>query len=184
MTKHWQDLRRSFRLFSSFRTEQTDPAGFYRLIADDALALIEPHRPVDGLTVLDIGGGPGHYTRAFREAGARCVLVDVARGSMPYSEVIHPSPWPLRKGGTRSSTLTVQSTRVSPTSISADPSACLLYLVWMVTGRIWSAPRPSLRMVLPSRFSNAGSIWSLKSPMRKLKTLPPAPTPWPSAAEG
>jgi len=77
MTKHWQDLRRSFRLFSSFRTEQTDPAGFYRLIADDALALIEPHRPVDGLTVLDIGGGPGHYTRAFREAGARCVLVDV-----------------------------------------------------------------------------------------------------------
>jgi hypothetical protein len=47
---------------------------------------------------------------------------------MPYSEVIHPSPWPLRKGGTRSSTLTVQITRVSPTSISADPSACLLYL--------------------------------------------------------
>ena len=55
-----------------------------------------------------------------------CVRVEVARGSIPYSEVIQPSPWPLRKGGTRSSTLTVQITRVSPTSMSADPSACLL----------------------------------------------------------
>ena len=33
--------------------------------------------------------------------------VVVARGSMPYSAVIQPSPLPLRKGGTRSSTLTV-----------------------------------------------------------------------------
>jgi len=78
----WRDLLRSVRLFSSFRTEQAAPAGFYRLIADDALALIEPHRAVDGLTVLDIGGGPGHYTRAFREAGARCLLLDIELGEI------------------------------------------------------------------------------------------------------
>jgi SAM-dependent methyltransferase len=73
----WRDLMRSVRLFSSFRTEQTDPAGFYRLIANDAIALIERQRKVAGLTVLDIGGGPGHYTQAFRDAGARCVLIDI-----------------------------------------------------------------------------------------------------------
>ena len=36
--------------------------------------------------------------------------VVVARGSMPYSAVIQPSPLPFRNGGTRSSTLTVQMT--------------------------------------------------------------------------
>jgi SAM-dependent methyltransferase len=73
----WRDLLRSVRLLTSFRTEQSDPAGFYRLIADDALALIGRVTPVAGRTVVDIGGGPGHYTAAFRAAGARCLLVDV-----------------------------------------------------------------------------------------------------------
>ena len=57
---------------------------------------------------------------------SRWERVAVARGSMPYSEVTQPSPPPFRNGGTRSSVLAVQSTRVSPTSISAEPSACLL----------------------------------------------------------
>jgi len=73
----WRDLLRSVRLFSSFRTEQADPAGFYRLIADDALALIGSVAPVAGATVVDIGGGPGHYTAAFRAAGACCLLMDI-----------------------------------------------------------------------------------------------------------
>lgn len=71
------DLRRSVLLFTSFRTEQSDPVGFYRLIAEDAVALIERIRPLEGATVLDVGGGPGHYTRAMRDAGARCLLVDL-----------------------------------------------------------------------------------------------------------
>ena len=128
------------------------------------------------LDLVRAAGGP-----ALRRPRAGCGWWSRA-GSIPYSEVIQPSPWPLRKGGTRSSTLTVQITRVSPTSMSAEPSACLLYRGVMVTGRSWSGARPSLRMLLPSRFSSAGSICSLKSPMRKLKALPPAPTP--SAAAG
>ena len=71
-------------------------------------------------------------TRSPREAAkgapfeaSRCVRVVVARGSMPYSAVTHPSPLPFRKGGTFSSTLTEQTTRVSPTSTRQEPSACL-----------------------------------------------------------
>ena len=73
----WRDLMRSVRLFASFRTEASDPVGFYRLIAEDALALVGSVAPVAGRTVVDVGGGPGHYTAAFRAAGARCLLVDV-----------------------------------------------------------------------------------------------------------
>ncbi len=54
------------------------------------------------------------------------IRVEVDLGIIPYSEVIHPCPVPLRKGGTLFSTLAVQMTRVFPHSMSADPSACLL----------------------------------------------------------
>jgi len=64
------------RLFRSFLTEQTDPDGFYRLIADDAVRLVSAHVDLDGSTVADFGGGPGFYSEAFRSAGARTVLVD------------------------------------------------------------------------------------------------------------
>src|SRR5688500_19099978 len=60
----------------------------------------------------------------FPADASRVVRVDVARGSMPYSAVTHPLPLPRRNGGTRSSTLAAQMTRVRPTSISTDPSAC------------------------------------------------------------
>ena len=41
---------------------------------------------------------------------SRCVRVEVARGSMPYSAVTQPLPVLRRNGGTRSSTLAVQIT--------------------------------------------------------------------------
>ena len=69
-------LARSLRLFRSFLTEQTDPEGFYSLIADDAVDLVSAHVDLRGLTVADFGGGPGFYSQAFRHAGARTVLVD------------------------------------------------------------------------------------------------------------
>jgi len=55
---------------------------------------------------------------------SRVVRVFVARGSIPYSAVTHPFPVFLRNGGTRSSTLAVQITRVRPASMNTDPSAC------------------------------------------------------------
>ena len=54
---------------------------------------------------------------------SRCVRVDVARGSMPYSAVTQPLPLLRRNGGTRSSTLAVQITLVRPASTSTEPSA-------------------------------------------------------------
>ena len=59
-------------------------------------------------------------------AASRSLRVCVARGSMPYSAVTQPSPLPRLCGGTFSSTEAVHSTRVSPNSISTEPSA------WMV----------------------------------------------------
>ncbi|RNL64927.1 methyltransferase domain-containing protein [Nocardioides marmoriginsengisoli] len=69
-------LARSVRLFRSFLTEQTDPDGFYSLIADDAVALVAEHVDLAGATVADFGGGPGFYSQAFRDAGATTVLID------------------------------------------------------------------------------------------------------------
>lgn len=69
-------LVRSVRLFRSFLTEQTDPDGFYSLIADDAAELVAEHLELEGATVADFGGGPGFYSQAFRGRGARTVLVD------------------------------------------------------------------------------------------------------------
>ncbi len=69
-------------------------------------------------------------------AASRIVRCPVARGNMPYSAVIQPSPLPLRNSGTRSSTVAVQITRVRPTSIKTEPSACMLYSRVMRTGRI------------------------------------------------
>jgi SAM-dependent methyltransferase len=64
------------RLFRSFLTEQTDPDGFYRFIAADAVALLAAHVDLAGRTVADFGGGPGYYSEALQAAGARTVLVD------------------------------------------------------------------------------------------------------------
>jgi SAM-dependent methyltransferase len=90
-------LARSVRLFRSFLTEQTDPAGFYGLIAEDARELIERHVAIRGADVLDVGGGPGHYTRAFRAAGARTlVLVDID----PREITAHGAPDPAAVIGT------------------------------------------------------------------------------------
>jgi SAM-dependent methyltransferase len=69
-------LDRSVRLFRSFLTEQSDPDGFYGLIAEDAVFLMEKHLDLAGATVADFGGGPGYYSAAFRARGAATVLVD------------------------------------------------------------------------------------------------------------
>ncbi|WP_235734863.1 class I SAM-dependent methyltransferase [Nocardioides alcanivorans] len=70
------DLRRSVRLFRSFLTEQTDPVGFYSLIAEDAVTLMSRHTTLAGKSVIDFGGGPGFYSEAFARHGARSVVVD------------------------------------------------------------------------------------------------------------
>lgn len=69
-------LRRSIRLFRAFLTEQTDPVGFYTLIAEDAVTLLARHTSLEGKRVVDFGGGPGFYSEAFARHGALSVVVD------------------------------------------------------------------------------------------------------------
>lgn len=64
------------RLFRSFLTEQSDPDGFYNLIADDSVFLVQQHTGLAGKSVADFGGGPGYYSEAFQRQGAHTVLVD------------------------------------------------------------------------------------------------------------
>ena len=71
-----QDLHRSVGLYKAFKTEQSDPDHFYQLLADDAVRQVSRHTAIAGAIVLDIGGGVGYSTDAFRAAGARCVLVE------------------------------------------------------------------------------------------------------------
>jgi SAM-dependent methyltransferase len=76
------DLARSVRLFRAFRLEQTDPRHFYGTLAEDTVAQLASYVDLAGATVMDVGGGPGYFTDALREAGARPVCVDCDAGEM------------------------------------------------------------------------------------------------------
>ena len=94
------DLRRSVRLFRRFLTEQTDPDGFYTLIADDAVRLMRPAHAPRRPQVADFGGGPGFYSEAFRAAGARSVVVDAGStrsGCTDGATGARWSRWPSRR---------------------------------------------------------------------------------------
>ncbi|WP_328825252.1 class I SAM-dependent methyltransferase [Tomitella gaofuii] len=75
-------LRRSVRLLGAFRFEQSDPDSFYVPLARDSAEMIDDlhrgatGRGLDGHTIVDVGGGPGYFADAFREAGARYVPVE------------------------------------------------------------------------------------------------------------
>jgi SAM-dependent methyltransferase len=75
-------LSRSLRLLSQFRYEQPDPARFYGALAEDTAAMVTDlwrdatgSSPA-GRTVLDVGGGPGHFAAAFTAAGLRYIGVE------------------------------------------------------------------------------------------------------------
>jgi SAM-dependent methyltransferase len=59
-----------------FRSEQADPEQYYAAIAEDAVAQVAEYCELSGRTVLDIGGGGGWFTAAFRARGARCCLFE------------------------------------------------------------------------------------------------------------
>jgi SAM-dependent methyltransferase len=81
-------LARSVRLLGEFRFEQTDPPRFYGALADDTVALITALVDGDptGLTLLDVGGGPGYFASAFEAAGLRYVGVE------PDASEMHAGP--------------------------------------------------------------------------------------------
>ena len=63
---------------------------------------------------------------------SRCFRSPVEAGSIPYSAVIQPRPWPIIQRGTDSCTDAVQITRVPPQAISAEPVAVRTKPGWIV----------------------------------------------------
>ncbi|ULE34558.1 class I SAM-dependent methyltransferase [Mycobacterium sp. IDR2000157661] len=68
-------LTRSLRLLGAFRFERSDPARFYGALGADTAELVADlwcaatGAPATGRTVLDVGGGPGYFAKAFGERG-------------------------------------------------------------------------------------------------------------------
>jgi SAM-dependent methyltransferase len=70
-------LRRVTTLWRLWRREKTDPEPFYELLAAELVHSLERrHGPLRGRVLIDLGCGPGVYTRALRAAGAEVLAVD------------------------------------------------------------------------------------------------------------
>src|SRR5580704_14633618 len=101
-------VRRSVRLFRLFLAEQNDPEAFYASLAADAVDQLTPHIDLAGRTVVDVGGGGGWFTGAFRARGAHCYLFEPDRAELglrsglgpPAGAVLADGYWlPVRDGG-------------------------------------------------------------------------------------
>src|SRR5712692_3198198 len=98
-------LLRSVRLFRLFLAEQTDPEKFYASLAEDAVRQVAEHGELGGRTVVDVGGGGGWFTAAFRARGANCYLFEpdpaelYCRTAAPVGAVVADGYWlPVRDG--------------------------------------------------------------------------------------
>lgn len=75
-------LSRSLRLLRGFRFEQSDPARFYGALAADTAEMVADlwcaatGTPTTGRTVLDVGGGPGYFAKAFGDNGFHYIGVE------------------------------------------------------------------------------------------------------------
>jgi len=67
--------RNSEGLFRLFLAEGREPGPFYERLAHDAVRGIP--FALQGATVVDLGCGPGYYTRALRSSGARVLPIDL-----------------------------------------------------------------------------------------------------------
>jgi SAM-dependent methyltransferase len=75
---HRRDVARSWRILRAMAHEQTDPETAYRLLGEDAAALLAAHVDLRGALAIDVGGGPGYTAEALRAAGAHAATIDAA----------------------------------------------------------------------------------------------------------
>lgn len=75
-------LTRSVQLFRAFLDEQRDPDRFYSVLAADSVRQLSEFADLAGAVVVDVGGGPGYFRRAFTGAGAHYVSIDSDVGEM------------------------------------------------------------------------------------------------------
>jgi SAM-dependent methyltransferase len=92
-----EGLARSIRLFRLFRAEQTDPQAFYSGLAEDSAEQLRRHTELAGSTVIDVGGGAGYFTAAFRARGANCYLIEPDQAEMLGGS--QPVPWAVQADG-------------------------------------------------------------------------------------
>src|SRR5271165_4191300 len=94
-----QGLARSIALFRLFLLEQTEPEVFYVGLAEDSANQVSRHTELAGSTVVDVGGGAGHFTAAFRARGANCYLFEpdsaelLSGGGVPAGAVLADGYW-------------------------------------------------------------------------------------------
>ena len=92
-------LLRSVRLFRLFLAEQAEPEKFYAGLAEDAVRQVAEHGELSGRTVVDVGGGGGWFTAAFRARGAHCYLFEpdpaelFFRTATPVGAVVADGYW-------------------------------------------------------------------------------------------
>ena len=91
-------------VFRRFLAEKRDPEPFYDALVDRSM-----HRfpfPLAGATVLDLGSGPGHFSKAMAEAGASVVAVERDEQSLPVAplgcQAARATPSACHFGGHRS----------------------------------------------------------------------------------
>jgi SAM-dependent methyltransferase len=77
MTAERATLGRSLRLFRLFLSEQSAPDTFYTALAQDSVEQLRSFVDLRGKVLLDVGGGPGYFGRAFHDAGARYVGLEL-----------------------------------------------------------------------------------------------------------
>jgi SAM-dependent methyltransferase len=138
-------LSRSLRLLSAFRSEQRDPARFYGALADDTAAMVSDlwravygESPA-GRTLLDVGGGPGHFAAAFAKAGLHYVGVE-------------PDPREMHAAGTAAPAAPRTFVRASGMALPfADASVdiCLSSNVAEHVRQPWRLGREMLRVTKP-----------------------------------
>jgi SAM-dependent methyltransferase len=137
-------LQRSLRLLSEFRFEQRDPARFYGALAQDtATMVIDLWRATNGTspagrTLLDVGGGPGYFAKAFSDTGIDYIGVE-------------PDPAEMHAGPAAIDTVTTY-VRASGTALPfADASVdiCLSSNVAEHVPQPWRLGREMLRVTKP-----------------------------------
>ena len=143
---HRATLARSLGLIGQFRYEQSDPARFYGALAADTAAMVtDLWRDIDGTapagrTLLDVGGGPGHFAAAFAAAGLHYIGVE-------------PDPTELRNGpggrAAASCTSYVRASGVALPFADASVDICLSSNVAEHVPQPWRLGREMLRVTRP-----------------------------------
>nr|WP_157347390.1 class I SAM-dependent methyltransferase [Nocardioides sp. MAH-18] len=83
-------MRRSIGLFRAFRKEQSEPAVFYGALATDSARQLEGYLHLDGVDMLDVGGGPGYFRQVFEERGTSYFALDADVGELSHLGDISP----------------------------------------------------------------------------------------------